>query len=73
MNWDRFHGKFMQVEGAIREQWGKLSSDDIDKIVGEREQLVGRIQERYGVAREVAEKQADEWWTKMEDGTPKPA
>jgi uncharacterized protein YjbJ (UPF0337 family) len=62
MNWEVFEGKFMQFEGAIREQWAKLSTDDVERIVGRREKLVGLIEERYGIAKEEAEREADEWW-----------
>jgi uncharacterized protein YjbJ (UPF0337 family) len=61
MNWDRVEGNWKQVMGKAREKWGKLSNDDIEVIGGRRDQLVGRIQERYGIARDVAQKQADEW------------
>ncbi len=61
MNSDTFEGKWKQVRGAAKEQWGKLTDDDLDVIDGKREQLVGKIQERYGVARNAAEKQVEEW------------
>lgn len=47
------------AKGKFREKWGKLTDDDLEVIAGERDQLIGRIQERYGIAREEAEKQAD--------------
>lgn len=61
MNWDQVEGKWKQYKGQAKEKWGKLTDDDIDVIDGKRQQLVGRIQERYGVAKEEAEKQADEF------------
>ncbi|HLJ15652.1 MAG TPA: PqqD family peptide modification chaperone [Bryobacteraceae bacterium] len=61
MNWDQMEGKWKQYKGQAREKWGKLTDDDLDVIDGRRQQLVGRIQERYGIAREAAEKQADEF------------
>jgi uncharacterized protein YjbJ (UPF0337 family) len=61
MNWDQVEGKWKQFKGQAREKWGKLTDDDLDVIDGRRQQLVGIIQERYGIAREVAEKQADEF------------
>jgi uncharacterized protein YjbJ (UPF0337 family) len=61
MNWDQIEGKWMQFTGSARERWGKLTDNDWQTIAGMRDQLVGRIQERYGVAKEEAEKQADEW------------
>jgi uncharacterized protein YjbJ (UPF0337 family) len=61
MNWDQVEGKWKQYKGQTKEKWGKLTDDDLDVIDGKRQQLVGRIQERYGIAREEAEKQADEF------------
>jgi uncharacterized protein YjbJ (UPF0337 family) len=54
-------GQWTQLKGQVREQWGKLTNDDIDQIHGKAEQLVGKIQERYGVAREDAQRQVDSW------------
>jgi uncharacterized protein YjbJ (UPF0337 family) len=57
MNQDRLRGQWKQVKGKLKEQWGRLTDDDIDVIAGKREQLLGRIQERHGLAREEAERQ----------------
>ncbi len=61
MNWDQVEGKWKQYKGQMKEKWGKLTDDDFDVINGKRQQLVGKIQEHYGIAREEAEKQADEF------------
>lgn len=61
MNWDQVEGKWSQYKGQVKEKWGKLTNDDLEVIDGRRQQLVGRIQERYGIAKEVAEQQADEF------------
>lgn len=61
MNWDQVEGKWKQVKGQAKEKWGKLTDDDLNVIDGQRQQLVGRIQERYGIAKEAAEKQVDEF------------
>jgi uncharacterized protein YjbJ (UPF0337 family) len=61
MNWDRIEGKWKQYKGQVKEQWGKLTNDDLDTISGQRQQLVGRIQERYGIAKEDAEEEVDEF------------
>lgn len=61
MNWDRVEGNWTQFKGKVKEQWGKLTDDDLDRIDGKREQLVGRIQESYGIARDDAERQVSEW------------
>jgi uncharacterized protein YjbJ (UPF0337 family) len=61
MNWDQIEGKWKWFTGSARERWGRLTDRDWETIAGKKDQLVGRIQERYGVAKEEAEKQADEW------------
>jgi len=61
MNWETVKGTWMQTKGAVRKQWGKLTDDDLDVIAGERERLVGKIQERYGIAKEEAERQVAGW------------
>jgi uncharacterized protein YjbJ (UPF0337 family) len=61
MNSDQLQGKWKQVKGSIKERWGKLTDDDVDIINGQNDQLVGRIQERYGIAKEEAQRQVDEW------------
>jgi uncharacterized protein YjbJ (UPF0337 family) len=65
MNRDRIEGNWKQVTGKIKEQWGKLTDDDIKVIDGKQDQLVGRIQERYGVAKDEAEKQVKNWIGRM--------
>lgn len=67
MNWDRISGNWKQFKGAAKEQWGNLTDDDLDVVNGQREQLAGRIQERYGVAKEEAERQIDKWLASTED------
>jgi len=57
MNDDRIEGNWMQFKGKVKEQWGKLTDDDLDIIAGKRDQLLGRIQERHGLAKDEAEKQ----------------
>ncbi|MBZ5726988.1 MAG: CsbD family protein [Acidobacteriia bacterium] len=61
MNWDQVEGKWKQLKGSVRQKWGKLTDDDLTYIAGKRDAFVGRLQERYGIAREEAQKQADEW------------
>ncbi len=61
MNWDQAKGQWTQLKGSVRKQWGKLTDDDLDVIGGERERLVGKIQERYGIAKEEAERQIASW------------
>ena len=57
MNEDTIKGNWKQFKGKVKEQWGKLTDDDLDVIDGQRDQLVGRIQERQGIARDEAERQ----------------
>ncbi len=61
MNWDQVEGKWKQVKGSVKAKWGKLTDNDLDFINGKRDQLVGVIQERYGIARDEAEKQVTDW------------
>lgn len=61
MNWDRVKGNWKQLKGELRAQWGKLTDDDLEVIAGSRDRLVGRLQELYGIRKEEAERQIDEW------------
>ena len=61
MNWDQIQGQWKQFTGNVQTQWGKLTNDDMDVIEGDRERLAGRIQERYGIQKEEAEREIDEW------------
>ena len=77
MNWDRIQGNWKQVKGKTLAQWGKLTNDDVDLIAGRREQLAGKIQERYGVAKDEAHRQVSDWvrradesWFATKDKTP---
>ena len=61
MNSDQLAGKWKQMKGSVKQQWGKLTDDDLAMINGNRDKLVGKLQERYGIAKEEAQKRADEW------------
>jgi uncharacterized protein YjbJ (UPF0337 family) len=61
MDWDRIAGNWKQFTGKAKEQWGKLTDDDLMKINGQREQLEGRIQERYGYSKDQVRKEVDDW------------
>ena len=61
MNWDRIEGDWKQFACKAREKWGKLTDSDWHVIGGKKDQLVGRIQERYGVAKDHASREADDW------------
>jgi uncharacterized protein YjbJ (UPF0337 family) len=62
MDWNRVEGNWKQVKGQVKEKWGKLTDDELDKMNGRREQLEGKIQERYGIAKEQAKKDVDAWF-----------
>ena len=61
MNQDRIKGQWKQAMGKIREKWGRLTEDDIDVIAGKRDQLLGRIQQRHGVAKDEANRQVQDF------------
>jgi len=65
MNWDRIEGNWKQVEGRVKEQWGKLTEDDLTVVNGKQDQLVGRVQERYGIAKDEAERQVKNWASRL--------
>jgi uncharacterized protein YjbJ (UPF0337 family) len=60
MNWDQVKGNWKQVKGEVKSRWGELTDDDLTEIEGERDKLVGKVQERYGIAKDEAERQVDE-------------
>jgi uncharacterized protein YjbJ (UPF0337 family) len=61
MNWDRVEGNWKEFKGKAQQKWGKLTNGDLDVIEGKRTELSGRLQRRYGVARDEAERQIDTW------------
>ena len=67
MNWDQIKGDWKQLSYKLKEKWGKLTDDQFDVIAGKREQLVGRIQEKYGIAKEDAEKQVDQFAASLKE------
>jgi uncharacterized protein YjbJ (UPF0337 family) len=69
MNQDTIKGQWQQLKGKVKQQWGKLTDDDLAKIEGHRDQLVGIVQERYGIAREEAQRQVDSF-NKAHTNTP---
>jgi uncharacterized protein YjbJ (UPF0337 family) len=67
MNWDRIEGNWKQLKGKAKVRLGKLTDDQFDVIAGKREQLVGRVQEGYGIAKEEAEKQVDQFAASLKE------
>jgi len=61
MNWDQIQGNWTQLKGKVKQQWGKLTDDDIARINGKQEELCGILQQRYGYAKDQAQKEIDNW------------
>jgi uncharacterized protein YjbJ (UPF0337 family) len=59
--WDRIEGSWKQMSGKVKEQWGKLTDDDLQTVAGKRDQLLGKIQERYGYAKDKAESEINDF------------
>jgi uncharacterized protein YjbJ (UPF0337 family) len=62
MDWNRVEGNWKQLKSKAKEQWGNLTDDDLDVIAGRRDQLEGKIQERYGYAKDQVRKDVDNWF-----------
>jgi uncharacterized protein YjbJ (UPF0337 family) len=69
MNSDILEGQWMQLKGKVKSKWGQLTDDDLTLIGGKKDQLIGRVQERYGVARDEAERQVDEFYDEATGAT----
>lgn len=67
MNKDTLKGEWSLIKGKIKEKWGKLTDDDLTEINGKREQLLGKIQKKYGLAKEKAEQELDQWEKRSDD------
>lgn len=67
MNWDQVEGNWKQMKGLLAQKWGKLTDDDLAVAKGSRQTLEGRIQERYGIAQQAAEKQLDDFLREHDD------
>jgi len=65
MDWNRVEGNWKQFKGKVKEQWGKLTDDDLDRIAGKRDQLEGTIQERYGLEKDRAKADVDAWCNRL--------
>jgi uncharacterized protein YjbJ (UPF0337 family) len=69
VNRDVLMGKWKQIRGKVRQQWGKLTDNQIDQIGGDYERLVGVLQENYGYTRDKAMQEADMWISNMSEGS----
>jgi uncharacterized protein YjbJ (UPF0337 family) len=67
MNSDQIQGKWKQIAGSFREQFGRITNDDIAQLSGQREQLIGKLQEKYGETKEEAERRFNEWSNSLSD------
>jgi uncharacterized protein YjbJ (UPF0337 family) len=67
MNWERIEGNWKQFTGNAKERWGRLTENDLEVVAGKRDQLIGRIQEAYGLSKDAVEKQISEWQGKLKD------
>ena len=65
MNWDQIEGIWKEMKGKARSSWGELTDDELDQIGGKKDQLIGKLQQKYGLEREEAERQADDWADKQ--------
>jgi uncharacterized protein YjbJ (UPF0337 family) len=61
MNWDQIEGEWKQLRGQLKSKWAKFTDDDVKNLGAKKDDLVGKIQERYGVMKDAAEKQVDQW------------
>ena len=66
MNQNILQGRWKQLKGEARKQWGKLTDDDVDRINGSYQELLGRLQERYGIAQNAAEEQVADWMESLD-------
>ncbi len=65
MNWDQLEGQWKQMGAKIKSKWAKLTDDDLQNLGAKKDELVAKLQERYGVLKEEAERQVDEWMAKL--------
>jgi uncharacterized protein YjbJ (UPF0337 family) len=71
MNWDQVEGRWKQYKGKLQEKWGKLTDDDLHVINGRRQMLVGKIEEHYGMSKEIAERQVEEFLKALSESVKK--
>ena len=67
MNEDILKGKWRQIKGEVKSRWGKLTDDDVDRVEGDAEKLIGRVQERYGYQRDEAQREVDDFFSGHKD------
>ena len=62
MNWDEISAKWLEFKGSAKQKWGKFTDDDLEYVAGTKDRLIGRLQEKYGMTKEEAERQAEDWF-----------
>jgi len=67
MNWDRIEGNWKQFKGQVKEQWGRFTDDELDVVAGKRDQFLGKLQEKYGLTRDEAQRQLLEFERNCKD------
>jgi uncharacterized protein YjbJ (UPF0337 family) len=67
MNWDTIEGNWKEFKGKIRSEFGKLTDDDVGRMRGKQDELVGVIQQRYGIAKDEAKRRVDKWADSLKD------
>jgi len=67
MDWNRVEGNWKQLKGRAKQQWGKLTDDDLTASNGRRDELAGKVQERYGIEKDAARRQVDDWARSADD------
>nr|WP_163500675.1 CsbD family protein [Halomonas socia] len=65
MNWDQIEGRWKEFQGKARESWGELTNDELDQIAGKKDRMIGKLQTKYGISKEEAEKRANDWAAKL--------
>lgn len=71
MNWTQIEGQWTEFKGHAKSRWGKLTDDDLKIVAGKRDQLLGKLQQHYGIVKDEAEKQLDQWVAKLQPGAEK--
>ncbi|MGJ3237985.1 MAG: CsbD family protein [Anaerolineae bacterium] len=67
MNFDQLKANWQDLQGKAKERWGELTDDELTQVEGETEQLIAKVQERYGIAKEEAREQVNEWLNELRD------
>jgi uncharacterized protein YjbJ (UPF0337 family) len=66
MDWNIVEGRWSQLRGELRQTWAKLTDDDLENVGAKKDKLVGKLQERYGIVKEEAERQIDAWIRRLD-------